>query len=68
MEGGFVIFLLVVVIVIDKIIKGMKDDELLKKNPKAWRAKKLVDEEVKRRKRESHAKIGMQIGRWFLPK
>lgn len=64
----FWFFLLCAVCVGYAIIKAINEAELLNKNPEAWAAKKLVEEEVKRRKRESQASIGMAIARMFLPK
>lgn len=65
---AFWFFVLCAVCFIVAIIKAINEAEMLRKNPKAWAAKKLVEEEVKRRKRESQASIGMAIARMFLPK
>ena len=50
------------------IYSYMQDQELLKKNPEAWRAKHLIEEEKKIRKRESYGKMAGSAVKWFFKK
>ena len=68
---GFVAFLFVVAVVGWFILRAVQDQQLLKENPQAWAAKKMVEQQEKERKQRAKARgalVGFQIARMFLPK